>query len=50
MTADWHAITQRRQHLIHENLIKENLKRRDFDYAFQQWVLKNQRKPRKLDE
>jgi hypothetical protein len=27
-TADWHAITQRREHLIHENLMRENQKRR----------------------
>jgi hypothetical protein len=37
--ADWHAITQRREHLIHENLMRENQKRRGFDYSPQQRVL-----------
>jgi hypothetical protein len=40
LIADWHAITQRREHLIHENLMKENKKRKGFDYAPQQRVLK----------
>jgi hypothetical protein len=40
LIADWHAITQRREHLIHENLMRENRKRRGFDYAPQQRVLK----------
>ncbi len=26
LIADWHAITQRREHLIHENLMRENKK------------------------
>ena len=50
LIADWHAITQRREHLIHENLMRENQKRRGFDYAPQQRVLKKKWKPRKLDE
>jgi hypothetical protein len=50
LIANWHAITQRREHIIHENLMRENQKRRGFDYAPQQWVLKKKRKPRKLDE
>jgi hypothetical protein len=33
LTADWHTITQRRMHLIHENLMRENQKRREYDYA-----------------
>ncbi len=40
LIADWHAITQRREHLIHENLMRGNKKRRGFDYAPQQRVLK----------
>ncbi len=28
LIANWHAITQKREHLIHENLIQENQKRR----------------------
>ncbi len=38
--ADWHAIMQRREHLIHENLMRENQKRRAYNYALQQMVLK----------
>jgi hypothetical protein len=49
LIADWHAITQRRENLIHENLMRENQKR-GFDYAPQQRVLKKKWKPRKLDE
>ena len=40
LIADWHAITQRREHLINENLIRENQKRRRFDYLPNQCVLK----------
>jgi hypothetical protein len=28
LIANWHAITQKREHLMHENLIQENQKRR----------------------
>jgi hypothetical protein len=27
LIVDWHAITQKREHLIHENLMQENQKR-----------------------
>jgi hypothetical protein len=37
---DWQAITQRREHLIHEKLMRENQKRRGYIYAPQQMVLK----------
>jgi hypothetical protein len=50
LIADWHAITQKREHLIHENLLHENQKRRRHDYAPQQRVLKKCWKPCKLDE
>jgi len=30
LIANWHAITQRREHLIHENLLCENQKRRRY--------------------
>jgi hypothetical protein len=50
LIADWHAITQRREHLINDNLIRENQKRRRYDYVPQQRVLKKNWKPRKLDE
>ena len=39
LIADRHAITQRREHLIHENLMRENQKRRGYDYAPHQMVL-----------
>ena len=50
LIADWHAITLRREHLINENLIQENQKRRRYDYLPQQRILKKCWKPRKLDE
>jgi hypothetical protein len=31
LIADWHAITQKREHLIHENFMRENQKRRWYD-------------------
>ena len=40
LIADWHTITQRREHLINENLIRENQERCRFDYAPHQRVLK----------
>jgi hypothetical protein len=40
LIADWHAITQKREHLIHENLIQENQNRRWYDYLPGQHVLK----------
>jgi hypothetical protein len=40
LIADWHAITQRREHLINKNLIRENQKRGCYDYVPQQRVLK----------
>ena len=50
LIADWHAITQRREHLINGNLIRENQKRRRHDYVPQQRILKKNWKPRKLGE
>ncbi len=47
LIADWHAITQRREHLIHEKLMRENQKRRGYNYAQQQMVLKKKCKPKK---
>ena len=48
LIADWHAITQRREHLIHENLMRENQKRSGYNYAPQQMELKEKWKPKKL--
>jgi hypothetical protein len=39
LIADWHAITQKREHLVNENLIRENNKRRRYDYVQNQRVL-----------
>jgi hypothetical protein len=47
LIADWHAITQRQEHLIHENLMRENQKRMGHDYTPQQLVLKKKWKPKK---
>ena len=38
LIADWHAINQKQEHLIHENLLCENQKRRR--YVPQKRVLK----------
>jgi hypothetical protein len=48
LIADWHAITKRQEHLIHENLMRENKKRRGYDYAPQQLVLKKKWKSKKI--
>jgi hypothetical protein len=50
LIADWHAITQRLEHLIHENLMRENQKRRGYEYAPQQLVLKKKWKPKKIGQ
>ncbi len=38
LIADWHTITQRREHLIHEKIMRENQKRTGYSYAPQQKV------------
>jgi hypothetical protein len=40
LIADWHAITQRREHLIHENLMRENQKRRGMITLHNNWYLR----------
>jgi hypothetical protein len=45
LIADWHAITQRREHLINENLTRENQKQHCYDYVPQQRVLKKMETP-----
>jgi hypothetical protein len=50
LIADWHVITQRQKHLIHEKLMRENQKRRGYDYDPQQLVLKKKWKPKKLSK
>jgi hypothetical protein len=49
LIANWHAITQKREHLIHENLIQENQKRRRYDYLPGQRILKKRWILHKLD-
>ncbi len=50
LIADRHAISQKREHIIHENLMRENQNRRRYDYLPEQRVLKKCWKPRKLDK
>jgi len=40
LIADWHAVTLTREHLINENLMRENQKQRRYDYIPQQKVIK----------
>jgi hypothetical protein len=48
LIADWHAITKQREHLINENLMRENRNRCRYDYGIGQRVLKKRYKPTKL--
>ena len=50
LQADWEAITTRREHVINENLRRQNLKRRRYDYVIGQKVLKKMHDPTKLGE
>jgi hypothetical protein len=50
LIADWHAITLKQEHFILENLLRENQKRRQYDYSPQQCILKKCCKPPKLDK
>ena len=50
LIADWKAITTKREHLVNENLMRENSRRRQYDYQPQQKVLKKNTNPRKLGE
>jgi hypothetical protein len=48
LIADWHAVTLKQENLINENLMRENKKRRHYDYIPQQRVLKKTWIPQKL--
>ena len=48
LIADWHMITQRREHHVNENLRRQNKRRRRYDYAVGQQVLKKVYDPTKL--
>lgn len=50
LIADWHAITMKQKHLVNHNLIRENKKRKQYDYIQGQKVLKKKHKPQKLEE
>ena len=50
LIADWKAITMKREHLVNENLMRENNRHRQYDYQPQQRVLKKNTNPRKLGE
>jgi len=40
LSSDWHAITQKREHLVNYRLMRQNVQRRMYDYAQNQKVLK----------
>ncbi len=48
LIADWHAVTKRREHLVNENLMRENRKGHRHDYAVDNRVLKKRHHPTKL--
>ncbi len=50
LIADWRAITQRREHVINENLIRENQKQHHYSYVPQQRILKMKWSPHKLSK
>jgi hypothetical protein len=50
LIADWHAITQKCEHLINENLMRENCKQKRNDYVPNQKVLKKRHKTCKLGQ
>ncbi len=43
LIVDWHTITQRREHLIHEKLMRENQKRRATIMLHSKWYLRKNR-------
>ena len=48
LVANWQTISRKREHHVNENLCKANAKRRYFDYAEDQQVLKKVHNPTKL--
>ena len=50
LMADWQMLNAKREHLVNENLRRANLKRRRFDYAVNQKVLKKLHAPTKMGE
>jgi hypothetical protein len=50
LIANWHAITQKCEHLINENLMHENCKQKCYDYVPNQKVLKKRHKTCELGQ
>ncbi len=50
LITDWHAITQKREHLINEHLMCENQKQKRYNYVPHQKVLKKRHKTCKLGQ
>ncbi len=50
LIADWHAITQKCENFINENLMRENCKQKWYDYVPNQKVLKKRHKTCKLSQ
>ncbi|EJK52118.1 hypothetical protein THAOC_28646, partial [Thalassiosira oceanica] len=50
LIADWHTIATRREQLVNENLRRQNLKRRTYDYKVNDQMLKKVYKPTKLGQ
>jgi hypothetical protein len=50
LIADWQAITKRREQMVNTNLMRENRKRRRYDYAVNQKILKKLHAPTKMGE
>ena len=48
LIADWTTIAGRRKQLVQENMLKENMKRRSYDYKIGDKILKKIFKPTKL--
>ena len=45
LASDWHAITQKQEHLVNYRLMRQNAQRRTYDYAPNQMVLKKVHDP-----
>jgi hypothetical protein len=48
LITDWHTITQKREHLVNENLRRESNKQRHYNYVPSHKILKKNPKSRKL--
>ena len=50
LIADWHAITQKHEHLINKNLIRKNCKQKGYNYVPNQKVVKKGHKSQILGQ